>query len=84
MPRHLKMKPGQLCRLRHPVFNAPNTLVRIVRKASEDSYDTEYESIAIDGLPRVCYSSYLEPLSPIEVLTLEIYGKTPPDTRNDG
>ena len=73
------LKPGQLVWLRHPVFKVPHLLCRVVGIASVDQYDVEYDSVDVLGEYKCCYGSYLEPLSAVEVLALELYGKTPRD-----
>lgn len=77
-----RLEPGQLAWVRHPTFGYPNVLCRITTPHLTDKHDIEYNWLNLDGEECHCYSSWLEPVNPIEAIALEVYGKTPPYDRD--
>lgn len=78
---------GQLAWIRHPTMDSFNRLVkrqlvRILGVILVDKLDIEYQWVDVDGDLGHCYSAWLSPISALEAMALELYGKVPPDARD--
>ena len=72
------IRPGQLAWVRHPTFGFPDALCRITGIKSQDKNDIEYNWLDIEGMNGACYSAWLDPVSAVEQLVMELYYRTPP------